>query len=159
MKSSCWLAMVAVMGMSIGCGVMAAEHPEHPMHGAPAVKAEVKPLTMDQVANVIESYIKEDSRIKGGYFLYYDAKSKETLRLTLDKVHRDRLSQTAPGTYFACSDFKDPAGKVYDLDFWMHEGANGELKVTEIMIHKDAGKPRYNWIEEGGVWKQKTVEG
>jgi hypothetical protein len=138
---------------------MAAEHPmEHPKQAAPAAKPEVKPLTLEQVANAIEGYIKDDTRLKGGYFLYYDAKNKEMLRLTLDKVHRDRLAQTAPATYFACSDFKTPEGKAYDLDFWIHEAPNGELKVTEIMIHKEAGKPRYNWIEEGGAWKQKPVE-
>lgn len=130
----------------------AAEHPEHP-----ASAAKPKPLTMDDVAVAIEGYIKDDTALKGGYFLYYDAAKKEVLMLALDKVHRERLAKTAADTYFACSDFKTPEGKVYDLDFWMKGTAEGQLKVTEIMVHKEAGKPRYNWVEEGGIWKRQPV--
>lgn len=139
------------------------EHPEHPATGehpakehpvAPVPKP--KPLTTEQLAEAIEGYVKEDTRLKGGYFLLYDKKNKEVLTLTLDKVHKERLAQTAPGVYFACSDFKTPKGKIYDLDFWMKQARQG-LKVTEIMVHKEAGKPRYNWGKKGDLWQTVPV--
>jgi hypothetical protein len=58
------------------------------------------------------------------------------------------------GLYFACSDFKATDGKTYDLDFFMKDSDAG-LAVTEIMIHKEEGNPRYSWYEEGGIWKRK----
>jgi hypothetical protein len=56
--------------------------------------------------------------------------------------------------YFACSDFNADGGKVYDLDFFM-EAQEHKLVVTEVMIHKEDGTPRYSWYEEDGVWKRK----
>jgi len=157
MRRNWWLAWVAVLGVSLGCGMM----PEHPSsrHAAEHPKAAraAKPISLDDVAKAIEDYIKEDTQLKGGYFLIYDEKAKQPLLLTLDHVHRERLAQTAAETYFACSDFKTPEGKLYDIDFWIKEGPGGELKVTQAMIHKEAGKPRYNWVEEGGVWKRRPV--
>ena len=55
-----------------------------------------------------------------------------------------------------CADFSDPAGKVFDLDFWVHAGGQG-LEVTETMIHKDEGVPRYTWHETNGVWTRRDV--
>ncbi len=159
MRKGSWLAWIAVVGMGLGCSAIAAEHPmEHPQAAAPAQKSAAKPVTLEDVAKAIENYAKDDAKLKGGYFLLYDDKTKQPLVLTLDKVHRDRLAQTAPGTFFACSDFKTPEGKLYDIDFWVKEGPGGELNITQIMIHKEAGKPRYNWVEEGGVWKQESVK-
>ncbi len=158
MRRRYWLAWAAVIGMGLGCSVIAAEHPEHPTGARPAQKPGAKPISLDDVAKAIGTYVQEDSKLKGGYFLLYDDKTKQPLALTLDKVHRDRLAQTAPGTYFACSDFKTPEGKLYDIDFWVKEGPGGELNITQIMIHKEAGKPRYNWVEEGGIWKREPVK-
>jgi len=39
---------------------------------------------------------------------------------------------------------KQSEGKLYDLDFFV-ESMHGQLKVTEISIHKEQGIPRYNW--------------
>jgi hypothetical protein len=136
----------------------AREHPaEHPETSA---RPERKPLTVQDVANGIERYIKRDSRLKGGYFLFYDKEQEKPLVLTLDKVHRERLAKTAPHTFFACSDFAAPHedGKLYDLDFWIKEQQTGEMTVTEIMVHKEAGQPRYTWHEVGGTWKRRPVD-
>ncbi len=110
-------------------------------------------LSVDTLTAGITDYVKQDAKLKGGYFLVYDAKTKAPLALTLVKVHKDRLSKIAEGLYFACSDFKDTNGRLYDLDFFMKQTASG-LQVTEITIHKEAGKPRYNWVEEKGGWKR-----
>ena len=135
----------------------AQEHPEHPTKAAPQSKMEV---TKETMAKAITDYVSQDAAMKGGYFLIYDPQAKKTLTLTLDKVHQDRLSQVDERLFFACSDFKSSDGKSYDLDFFMKgkESASGmELTVSEIMIHKQDGKPRYSWYEEDGSWKRKEA--
>ncbi len=52
---------------------------------------------------------------------------------------------------------KKGSSTVYDLDFWMKRDDRG-LHVTQIMVHKVAGKPRYTWHAEKGVWKRKPAE-
>ncbi len=136
--------------LMFGSTLSAQEHPEHPAKKKPAASK----VTADQMAKAITDYVDSDTRLKGGYFLVYDAGAKKTLQLTLDKVHKERVSQVGDNLFFACSDFKEAGDKMYDLDFFM-ETVDGDLKVTEIMVHKEEGTPRYQWYEEGGVWKRK----
>lgn len=125
------------------------EHPtEHP------TEAKAGAVTVDQMAHAITHFIDSDAKLKGGFFLCYDASAKKALQLTLDKVHKERLSQVGENLFFACSDFKSASGKMYDLDFFM-ESKDGQLAVTEIMIHKEDGKARYSWFEKDGVWNRK----
>ena len=125
------------------------EHPtEHP------TEAKAGAVTVDQMSHAITHFIESDAKLKGGFFLCYDASGKKTLQLTLDKVHKERLSQVGDNLFFACSDFKSASGKMYDLDFFM-ESKDGQLAVTEIMIHKEDGKARYSWFEKDGVWNRK----
>lgn len=126
------------------------EHPEHPTEKKVDIDKEA-------IAEAIAEYIERDSELRGGYFLVYDKKAKATLTLKLVRVHKDKLSMIAKDVYFACADFKTPKGKIYDLDIFMKGTEKDNLKVTEVSIHKEAGKPRYTWHEEGGVWKKKPV--
>ena len=64
----------------------------------------------------------------------------------------DRLTGIGNDTYFACADFKASNGKVYDLDIFMNGKKANALDVTEIIIHKEDGAPRYGWREKGGIW-------
>lgn len=150
---SCILSIVVLLIFGLAAGALAQEHPEHPKEEANAKKAEVT-VTKEMMAKAITDYIKKDSALKGGYFTVYDAKAKAPLALKLDKVHQDKLAKVNEGLYFACSDFKATDGKTYDLDFFMKAGDSG-LEVSEVMIHKEAGEPRYGWVEEDGVWSRK----
>ncbi len=105
----------------------------------------------DVMAKAITDYINKDSQLKGGYFLFYDAKDKKPLALTLTKVHKDRLSQVGKNLYFACTDFKEAGGTMYDLDFFM-KNIDDQLQVTDVKVHKQADKPRYTWHEKDGMW-------
>ncbi len=134
-----------------------AEHPEKKKAEHP--EGEIKPLTKEDLAEAIEMYVKKDAALRGGYFMVYDSKVDKPLVLVLDKVHKDRLSMVGPKLYFACADFKTPEGKVYDLDVFMKGWDKHHLKVTEISVHKEAGKERYTWYEEEGIWKKKPVTG
>ena len=111
-------------------------------------------LTKETLSKVITEYVKKDTQLKGGYFLFYDQKTEKPLSLSLIKVHYDRLAMVRKGLYFACADFKTPDGRLYDIDIFMQESETG-LEVSEISIHKEDGKARYSWSEEKGIWKRK----
>lgn len=140
-------SIIVALIIAAPVNVIAQEHPaEHPQD-----KAALNPETL---AKEIEQYVKNESKLKGGYFLLYDDKSETPLILTLDKVHKERLSKVGDDLYFACSDFKGTDGKNYDVDFFMKKTGSG-LELTELTIHKVNGKARYTWYEDSGVWKRK----
>jgi hypothetical protein len=143
---------MALALFALGAPAPAQEHPEHPEKKAEHPESAEK-LTVDELADAIAAYIARDSQLKGGYFLVFDAVDKKPLMLKLEKVHKDRLSSLGGGVYFACTDMKASDGTLYDLDFFM-KGAGSRMETTEVAIHKKAGKPRYGWKEENGVWKK-----
>ena len=107
-------------------------------------------ITRKTLAKAIENHVAK----AGATFSFSDPAINKKLNLRLLRVHKDRLSRLGPDLYFACSDFKETGGKVYDLDFWVNV-SGGQLSVTKTMLHKEDGKPRYTWYEDGGVWQQK----
>jgi hypothetical protein len=135
--------------------IPAQEHPEHPTKEHPEHpkdKASTE-MTTEALAKAITGYIDEDSMLKGGYFLVYDTVDKKPLQLELLKVHDDKLASLGKGAYFACTDMKAADGSIYDLDFFMQQTEHG-IETTEIAVHKKAGKARYGWKEEEGIWKK-----
>ncbi len=155
-----YMVAVVTFGLLVfGTSARAQEHPEHPKEKSeekkqPAEHAESgEKMTLDELAVAITQYIEQDSKLKGGYFLVYDAEEKKPLVLQLEKVHKDRLSALGGGLYFACTDMKSSDGTVYDLDFFMKRTGRA-IETTEVAIHKKAGKPRYGWKEENGIWKK-----
>jgi hypothetical protein len=131
----------------------AQEHPgEHPQEHPAGTKK--SGLSTNDLAEAIQNYVKREAALKGGFFLVYDKGADRTLTLTLERVHRERLSRVAADTYFACADFKSAEGKTYDLDVFMRGPSKDALEVTEISVHKEDGKERYNWVERNGVWSK-----
>jgi hypothetical protein len=147
---------VTVLLFALGANALAQEHPEHPQEKKAEHPESAEEMTLDALADAIAGYIQHDSKLKGGYFLVYDTLEKKPLALRLEKVHKDRLATLGEGVYFACTDMKAGDGTLYDLDFFMKRAEHG-TETTEVAIHKKAGKPRYNWKEEGGVWKKVKV--
>lgn len=147
-----FLTFVIMVGLSFGyADILPQEHPEHPT----TVKSDID---KDSLAKAIKDYVKRDTELRGGYFMVYDQKAEKTLALKLVLVHKARLSKVAKDVYFACADFKAPDGKVYDLDIFMKGNSMDNMKVTEISIHKEEGKPRYTWQEKGGIWTKNPVK-
>ena len=95
-----------------------------------------------------------DAKLKGGKFMVFDGMANEVLELDLLKIHMDRLTGIGNDTYFACADFQASNGKVYDLDIFMKGIIPDNLDVSEIIVHKEEGVPRYSWREEKGIWVQ-----
>jgi len=127
------VALLAAGNASVSWG---AEHPEHPM--TPQEPA----VTADDMARVVESYVKKKS--KQGVFVFSDSKTGKDLSLTLDKVRHDKLSQVGPSHYSICTDFKGADGHTYDLEFFVQGTSGKNLKVLEkeTSVHKVDGKAR-----------------
>ncbi len=173
-----YFTLLIIFGISIyGSVLFAQEHPttrehptkkkekqEHPTKSGtkehpsehPASKA--RQITKETLAKAIEAYVNAEAKKQGGYFVFMDDKEKKELKLTLVKVHKERLAKISDDIYFACADFKTPDGLVYDLDIFMKGKTADDLAFTEIMLHKKNGVPRYTWYEVDGVWKRKPVE-
>lgn len=146
-------ALAAALALS-PAAVPADEHPsEHPKEHP---KGKTSDVTRETIAKAIRDYVQRDAGLKGGYFLIYDPVAKRPLALTLERVHDDRLCRVNEKICFACADFKTPENRVYDLDFFVKHTESG-LEVTEVSIHKEDGKPRYNWVEKEGTWSKKGL--
>lgn len=147
----CLTALVVV-----ATGAVAQEHPEHPAKKKSVQQKETYKVDTEAMATAIKGYVADDTKLKGGYFLVFDSKSKKPLALKLAKVHEERLAKVGENLYFACSDFNEAGGQVFDLDFFMEE-VKGKLVVTKLLIHKEDDQPRYVWFEENGLWKTKST--
>ena len=145
-----------VLTILVSVGFVGCEKHEHPAEH-PEGAAEAAALTKDQLADAVEAYVAKVAKLHGGYFLAMDEKTGKELKLKLDKVHRKRLSKVGKDLYFACADFVTDEGKVYDLDVFMKGSDKDNLTFSEFSIHKEAGKERYTWYEQGGVWKKKSI--
>jgi hypothetical protein len=148
---------------------MAAEHPEHPQKkaakGAKGAKAAEHPaktaastVALEDVAVHIEQWVAGQN---GGEYVIEDTHAKKTLTLTLDKIHRERLSGIGDDTYFVCADFKTAEGTVYDLDFFVKGTSKADLKLVagKTSVHKESGNARYTWSEKDGVWSTSATAG
>ena len=146
------ISIVAV-AMVVSTGFFfAEEHPEHPEG-----KTE-KGLTKEELAGAITTYVKKEASKSGGKYQIRDPQEGVALSLTLDKVHKERLSQISSDLYFACADFTSPKGVTYDLDFFMKGSDKEHLEFSEVALHKKDGVARYTWYEDGGYWKKKSVK-
>ncbi len=149
-----WLMAGAALAALGAAAALAQEHPEHPK-AKPAPKEAV---SKEEIGSAIRDWVARDTKLKGGFFLVWDGSQKMPLALSLSKVHDDKLAMVAKDTFFACADFKanDETGTVYDLDVFLKGSSAKDLTPVEVSIHKQSGKERYGWKEEGGTWKKVT---
>ena len=136
----------------------------HPTQVAPRLPQITTPISQTtpakEVSNAdisagIKRHIASDRKKSSDKKFHVNYRGRD-LALDLVKVHDDRLSSLGGGKYFACVDMKATDGTIYDIDFFM-AGQQGSMSVTETSVHKNNGKPLYNWKEEGGVWKRVRV--
>jgi len=148
------IAAVAVLFLTPGGALRAAEHPEHPEHPQKGKAGKKQVSTADISAGIKKNIDAETKKSSDGKF--HVKHEGQDLALNLVRVHDDRLSDLGGGKYFACVDMKATNGKTYDIDFFL-AGEPGKMKVTDTSVHKIDGKPLYDWKEEGGVWKKVPV--
>jgi hypothetical protein len=175
------LALLAII--SVGWGAACSRSPaEHPAPAArvampaPAVagttpapgaerfgddphpeQVELIQVTKDSLAQGINSYVQDEASRHGGVFAIDDPQQHTSLELSLTAVHRDRLSGLGDGRYFACADFKGRDGHTYDVDVFMRPQSTGGFAPTDVVVHKQDGKPRFDWVEQNGGWSQVPV--
>jgi hypothetical protein len=146
-------ALGAVLTAVLGVVALAQEHPAPPK--AKERPAKEEGVSREALGASVREWITRDAKLKGGYFLIWDGQEKKALALTLDRVHDEKLCKLDDGTCFACADFKGEDGTAYDVDVFMEGGeASKRADPVEISIHKEGGKERYTWNEDGGVWKK-----
>jgi len=169
-KSPTFWVVVILLGVAVSLflvpEVVAQEHPkEHPTadqseeHPAehPVKKASAE-LTKENLATAIHDFVTAESKKSDGTYKFVDEEKEKTLKLTLKKVHKERLATLGNDTYFACADFSTKDGKIYDLDIFMKGKSAEELVPTEVTLHKEEGVERYTWSESKGVWKKVPVK-
>lgn len=77
----------------------------------------------------------------GGRMSFDDPRGEGRLELAFDHVH-EGVHETGGGRHVVCVDFKDEAGTLYDIDFYVDErgGATAGLVVEDAVVHKVDGK-------------------
>ncbi len=98
--------------------------------------------TPEMLRDTIRKYVSSEEAAKGS-FSVFDSKLGVNRKLKLERVH-ERVGKTGV-YYYSCADLKDiQTGDLLDLDFDVSDN-NGALKVVDVRIHKDNGKPRYTY--------------
>lgn len=85
----------------------------------------------------IADYVQRDETLRGG-FLLPDPRDGSVLRLSYDRVH-DQVHAAQDGGRYACVDFKDEAGNVYDVDVSVTPMEEG-LQPSSLVLHKVNGE-------------------
>lgn len=169
-----------MLGLALAARGLAAEHPEHPAehpvkkaaeakdheHPAkaehpehPKPKAKAKPVKLNDVAKSAAKWAKAEQKKAGGRLTVRDEVQGKDLQLKFVKIHKERLSKTAPDTYFVCADFKDQDGQVYDMDIFMQGTDPKKLAaVGDLKLHKQNGKARYSWVQKDGIWTTEAAQ-
>jgi hypothetical protein len=90
-----------------------------------------------EVRAALEEYIEKDVSLKGGFFIR-DAEKDTVQSLAFDNVHMG-VHGMPDGSFFACADFMDAEGKVFDLDVYARPGPGEDWEIVKILIHKEDG--------------------
>jgi len=102
----------------------------------------------EALRQTIRDYVANQEKLQGA-FAIVDERGDGLRRLELVRVH-ERVGKTG-NYYYSCTDMKDRAtGDELDLDFDIEDQA-GNLKVADVRIHKDNGKPRYTYDENDNM--------
>jgi len=91
----------------------------------------------EAVRRAAEAHVQAvDGRMRFG-----DPRGEGRLELVFDHVH-EGVHETEGGRQVVCVDFKDEAGKLYDVDFYVDErgGATAGLVVEDTLLHKIEGE-------------------
>jgi len=102
----------------------------------------VKGPEAQKARSAIDAYIKQHTI--GNTFYYYDPVDSKLLSLKFDDLHKDVMQE---GKFLmACSDFHDPSGHKYDIDFLAV--LNGKsVVVAQPVLHAIDGKERPHHLE------------
>ena len=87
-----------------------------------------------QVKATIEEYVNRDIGLREAFFLR-DPRDGSVLELTFDHIH-ETVHTVGDSSRYACVDFKDQEGKVYDVDVYVRNSGD----VARLVLHKVNGQ-------------------
>ena len=90
-----------------------------------------------EVKAAIEDYVIKDIDLRGAFFLQ-DPRDGSVLALSFDHVH-EGVHATEDKKVYACVDFKDAAGNIYDVDVYMAQ-TGGDYRPSKLIVHKVNGE-------------------
>lgn len=145
------IAVVFMANISI-----ADEHPagnEHPAvtseHSAGQHPSAQETLSASAIIQAIKDHIGSVTASNNGYYPLIDAEEGKDLKLTLAKVHEDKVSYIKKeDAYFACTDFTAEGGAAYEVDFWMKKSPEGKLELYQAKIHMKDGTLRFTYQDD-----------
>ncbi|XSG81643.1 MAG: hypothetical protein ACPW61_11245 [Methyloligella sp. ZOD6] len=99
------------------------------------------------VMSAIHNYI-ADNKDEHGALVIEDEKTGQSISLEFIEIHQPVRRLKGDGEFFACTDFRKMGTRdaYYDVDFWLDE-KSGDLKVTDVKLHKVP-------VKEDGIWMQ-----
>jgi len=145
------IVLLPVMMISVALGVAACkshEHPkEHPTKEHPENPSGMKFNLKKEYTVAVQDHIRNAVK-QSGSFNVSDAKAGVQRKLSLVRIHSEKIVRLGNERYFACADFKEGGtGKIIDLDFYAsREGSS--WKIEPALIHKVAGKPRFTYNQD-----------
>lgn len=123
--------------------------------------------SVDEVLQAMRRAVRQDTELKGGYFLLLDSSTSRVRALRSVRIRPEvhwsegatalrilkrfrggnpaALPKGVGRVYYACADFADVKTKeTLDVDIWMAWGAGG-LEPVQYALHKLDGKPRFEY--------------
>ncbi len=121
---------------------------------APVVAAKpAGPLSAGDVRNAVSAYVERDMKLKGGFFLIYDAKYKRVWKLYEPRIG-DTIRLLDKSTGVACviaTSGKSSTSRVLDVDLFVSRSDEGEPVVSEIRVHKSDNRERYYFDDDNKI--------
>lgn len=109
----------------------------------------LNPWNPTRVATSLRAFIQNASR--KNRLLVRDPVTAQLRRLSLEKIHADRLTPVNDGTAAVCTEFKDDNGDRVDLDFFVIRSDDGDVeRVAGQDIHRVNGQARFSYLEKEG---------
>lgn len=108
-----------------------------------------KKVSAAKIRASAEKYIRNEMKLKDGYFLQHDEKENKTWRLLFEKIQK-KVRRVKGGKYLVTAEFKtrDYEPHILELDFFMKKKGTS-FNPYKIKIRTVDGKPRYKFTRKG----------
>lgn len=108
-----------------------------------------KKVSAAKIRASAEKYIRNEMKLKDGYFLQHDEKENKTWRLLFEKIQK-KVRRVKGGKYLVTAEFKtkDYEPHILELDFFMKKNG-ASFSPYKIKIRTVDGKPRYKYTRKG----------
>lgn len=125
--------------------------------GLPAASQEsAAELTDEQIPAAVLKHIQTQTG-KHGTFWVLDSVEGKSLSLKFVKMDEARHGRLGSQTYFASASFVDKAGAPVTVDIVLRGPGPDHFELVEVAVREKDGKARYDWRQEGGLWKKQPL--